>query len=222
MDSKTARGWNLQCRRPTAGNGRSARSWRPAAWKPTPASTGCPRHRRCGTCGRWGCRYGRRCTPQKVHGVLSQSLCVEHVQLFRHGVVAELLTVQVAGAQQVAEACVALICAVFCVVADHTPDLVRLIVAAEHGPRRHTNGTIQHDAMLHQTSRTPAVNMPRMAPPSSTRPVFIYEASPCRCTDAGHPYINSVYSNFVKKRRAEKPINLSRKPLAKGKMHPVY
>ena len=87
---------------------------------------------------------------KKVHGVLCKCLCVEHVQLFRHGVVAELLTVQVAGAQQVAEACVALIVAILGVVADHTADLMGLVVAAEHRTGRNANGTIQHDAMLHQ------------------------------------------------------------------------
>ena len=87
---------------------------------------------------------------KKVHGVLPESLGVKRVQLFRHGMVAELLAVQVAGAQQIAKAGVALVIAVFRVVADGAPDLVRLVVAAEHCPRRHTNGTVQLDVMLHQ------------------------------------------------------------------------
>ena len=87
---------------------------------------------------------------KKVHGVLPESLGVKGIQLFRHGMVAELLAVQVAGAQQVAKAGVALVGAVFRVIADGAPDLVRLVVAAEHCPRRHTNGTVQLDVMLHQ------------------------------------------------------------------------
>ena len=79
---------------------------------------------------------------KKVHGVLPESLGVKRVQLFRYGMVAELLAVQVAGAQQIAKAGVALVGAVFRVVADGAPDLVRLVVAAEHCPRRHANGTV--------------------------------------------------------------------------------
>ena len=44
---------------------------------------------------------------KKVHGVLPESLGIKEVQLFRHGMVAELLAVQVAGAQQIAKAGVA-------------------------------------------------------------------------------------------------------------------
>ena len=87
---------------------------------------------------------------KKVHGVLPESLGVKDVQLFRYGVVAELLAVQIAGAQQVAKAGIALIGAVFRVVADGAPDLVRLIVAAEHCTGRNADGTVQHDAVLHQ------------------------------------------------------------------------
>ena len=87
---------------------------------------------------------------EEIHRILCKGLCVEGVQLFRHGVVAELLAVQVAGMQQVAEAGIALILTVFGVVADGAADLVRLIIAAEHRTGRHTNGTVQHDAVLHQ------------------------------------------------------------------------
>ena len=87
---------------------------------------------------------------KKVHGVLPEGLGIKGVQLFRHGMVAELLAVQVAGTQQIAKAGVALVITVFRVVADGAPDLVRLVVAAEHCPRRHANGTVQLDVMLHQ------------------------------------------------------------------------
>ena len=87
---------------------------------------------------------------KKVHGVLPESLGVKRVQLFRHGMVAEILTVQVAGAQQIAEAGIAFVVAIGGVVADGPPDLVGFVVAAEHCPRRHANGTVQLDVMLHQ------------------------------------------------------------------------
>ena len=87
---------------------------------------------------------------KKVHGIFPKGFGVKRIQLFRHGVIAELLAVQVAGAQQVAKAGVALIFAVFGVVADGAPDLVRLIVAAEHCTGRNADGTVQHDAVLHQ------------------------------------------------------------------------
>ena len=87
---------------------------------------------------------------KKVHGVFPEGLFVKGVQFFRHGVVAELLAVQVAGAQQVAEAGIALIVAVFGVVADGAADLMRLVIAAEHRPGRHADGTVQHDVMFHQ------------------------------------------------------------------------
>ena len=48
--------------------------------------------------------------------------------------------VEVAGAQQIAEAGVALVVAIFGVVADDAADLVRLEVAAEHRARRHADG----------------------------------------------------------------------------------
>ena len=85
-----------------------------------------------------------------IHGGFPESLVVERVELFGHLVVAEILAVQVAGAQQVAEAGIAFVLAVGGVVADGPPDLVGFVVAAEHCPRRHTNGTVQLDVMLHQ------------------------------------------------------------------------
>ena len=55
---------------------------------------------------------------KEVHGRSAEGLFIEGVQLFRHLVVAEILAVEVAGAQQIAEAGVALVVAIFGVVAD--------------------------------------------------------------------------------------------------------
>ena len=86
---------------------------------------------------------------KEVHGRSAEGLFIKGVQLFRHLVVAEILAVEVAGAQQIAEAGVALVVAIFGVVADDTADLVRLEVAAEHA-RRHADGAIGGEAVLHQ------------------------------------------------------------------------
>ena len=87
---------------------------------------------------------------KEVHGRSAEGLFIEGVQLFRHLVVAEILAVEVAGAQQIAEAGVALVVAIFGVVADDAADLVRLEVAAEHRARRHADGAIGGEAVLHQ------------------------------------------------------------------------
>ena len=87
---------------------------------------------------------------KEVHGRSAEGLFIEGIQLFRHLVVAEILAVEVAGAQQIAEAGVALVVAIFGVVADDAADLVRLEVAAEHCARRHADGAVGGEAVLHQ------------------------------------------------------------------------
>ena len=142
---------------------------------------------------------------KKIHGVLCKCLCVEHIQLFRHGVVAELLTVQVAGAQQVAEACVALIVAILGVVADHTADLMGLVVAAEHRTGRNANGTIQHDAMLHQYIQNTGGKHAAHGTAFQHKTRF-HICSPLLCAGAqmpDTPYINYSILESVKSTRAE-------------------
>ena len=85
-----------------------------------------------------------------IHGGFPESLVIERVELFGHLVVAEILTVQVAGAQQIAEAGIAFVVAIGGVVADGPPDLVGFVVAAEHCSRRNTYHTVYRDALLHQ------------------------------------------------------------------------
>ena len=85
-----------------------------------------------------------------IHGGFPESLVIERVELFGHLVVAEILTVQVAGAQQIAEAGIAFVIAVGGVVADGPPDLVGFVVAAEHCSRRNTYHAVYRDALLHQ------------------------------------------------------------------------
>ena len=75
---------------------------------------------------------------------------VERVELFRHSVIAELLTVQVAGAQQILEAGIALVVAILGVVADGAADLMGLVVAAEHRAGRYADRAVHGDAVFHQ------------------------------------------------------------------------
>ena len=89
-------------------------------------------------------------TTKEIHGRLPEGFLVKGVQLFGDIVVTELLTVQVAGAQQISEAGIPLVVAVGGVVADGAADLVGLVVAAEHGPGRHAHGAVHLDALLHQ------------------------------------------------------------------------
>ena len=87
---------------------------------------------------------------KEIHGGGGKGRLVERIQLFGHLVVAEILAVQVAGAQQVAEAGIAFVIAVGGVVADGPPDLVGFVVAAEHCSRRNTYHAVYRDALLHQ------------------------------------------------------------------------
>ena len=119
--------------------------------------------------------------------------------------VAELLTVQVAGAQQVAEACVALIVAILGVVADHTADLMGLVVAAEHRTGRNANGTIQHDAMLHQYIQNTGGKHAAHGTAFQHKTRF-HICSPLLCAGAqmpDTPYINYSILESVKSTRAE-------------------
>ena len=61
---------------------------------------------------------------KEIHGGGGKGRLVERIQFFGHLVVAELLTVQVARFDQIFKAGVALIFAVFGVVADDAADLV--------------------------------------------------------------------------------------------------
>ena len=111
--------------------------------------------------------------------------------------VAELLTVQVAGAQQVAEACVALIVAILGVVADHTADLMGLVVAA--------NGTIQHDAMFHQYIQNTGGKHAAHGTAFQHKTRF-HICPPLLCAGAqmpDTPYINYSILESVKSTRAE-------------------
>ena len=87
---------------------------------------------------------------KEVHGRSAEGLFIEGIQLFRHLVVAEILAVEVAGAQQIAEAGVALVVAIFGVIADDTADLVRLVVHAVEGAGRYTVDSRNLDASLHE------------------------------------------------------------------------
>ena len=87
---------------------------------------------------------------KELHRGGREGLDIEGVQLFRDLVVAELFAVQIAGVQQVVETGVPLVVAVGKVVADGPPRLVRLIVAAEHRPRRDADRAVKRDAVFHQ------------------------------------------------------------------------
>ena len=86
---------------------------------------------------------------EELHRGGGKRLHIEGVQLFRDLVVTELLAVQVSGVQQVVEAGVPLVVAVGQIVADGPARLVRLVVAAEHRPRRHAGRAVEGHAVLH-------------------------------------------------------------------------
>ena len=135
--------------------------------------------------------------------------------------VAELLTVQVAGAQQVAEACVALIVAILGVVADHTADLMGLVVAAEHRTGRNANGTIQHDAMLHQYIQNTGGKHAAHGTAFQHKTRF-HICSPLLCAGAqmpDTPYINYSILESVKITKAENK-HIYKKPLPPQKEQP--
>ena len=108
-----------------------------------------------------------------IHGGFPESLVIERVELFGHLVVAEILTVQVAGAQQIAEAGIAFVIAVGGVVADGPPDLVGFVVAAEHCSRRNTYHTVYRDALLHQNIQNTGGEHAPHGTASRINPVFI-------------------------------------------------
>ena len=87
---------------------------------------------------------------EKVHRRGAESLLVEGVEFFRHDVVAEILAIEIAGAQQVAEAGIPLVVAILGVVADDAPDLMRLEVAAEHCTGGYPDGAVGGEAVLHE------------------------------------------------------------------------
>ena len=87
---------------------------------------------------------------KEIHGGLRKRLFVKRIELFGNVMIAELLAVQVAGAQQILEAGVALVVAVLGVVADGAADLVGLVVTAEHRARRHADGAVHGDPVFHQ------------------------------------------------------------------------
>ena len=87
---------------------------------------------------------------KKIHGRGAERLGVEGIQLFGHIVVAELLAVQIAGADQVLKAGIPLVVAILGVVADGAPDLVGFVVAAEHRASRNADRAVRLDAVFHQ------------------------------------------------------------------------
>ena len=85
----------------------------------------------------------------EVHGGVGIGLPVKDIQLVRDLPVAEVRSEEITGLDPRAHAAISWVLAKGQVVAQHPPDLVGFIVAAEHGPRRDANGPVKDDVLLH-------------------------------------------------------------------------
>ena len=87
---------------------------------------------------------------KKFHRIGAVSICIENVQLIRQVMIAELFSVNVAGADQGAQADKSGVPAVGFVVADHASDLMGFIITAKNSACRNTNGTVKSDSFFHK------------------------------------------------------------------------
>ena len=144
---------------------------------------------------------------EKIHRIFAECFFVKGIQLFRHGVVAELFAVKIAGAQQVAEAGIPPITAVFGIVTDDAPDLVRLVIAAKHRTRRDADGSVQPDLMLHQHIQNTCGEHPAHGTAFHHKSCF-HKDLLFRKTGVRNPVRTSILSSvYTKSQKVQEPKN---------------
>lgn len=109
----------------------------------------------------------------EVHGGVGVGLPVKDIQLVRDLPVAEVRPEEITGLDPRAHAAISWVLAKGQVVAQHPPDLVGFIVAPNTAPAETPTAPSKTMFCSIITSMTPAVNKPRIAPPSITNPCFM-------------------------------------------------
>ena len=92
----------------------------------------------------------------KFARILGEGRSIERIEDLGKGVIAELLSVEVSGLEELTQADVTRVAAIGRIVAQHPSDLVRLVVAAKDGTGRDADKPVKLNFLLHEDIKNPS------------------------------------------------------------------